>query len=240
MQNIEETDWEKLQAQLGTANRLRQSAEQEYNKVVLNFLREHTRENQCFTETIVLKNNRLKMAYTLGEMYRSLILGRKLDPLPLFLIDSTLYYTLDNNRDKGAGPIELHDLPKDMNPLDDLNFLKLLERKVQEENTDPEVFIPEGFMAFRFQAIWGAGGYDDDHPTPYTVPIETESIDDGFSELKRILFNWDRENSFGAFWIAMPGADKWEKLTVEPAYANLTPSISKFSLDELKLVKDKL
>jgi len=235
MQNISKNALEKLQAQLGSVMRIRESIEQEYRRVVIDFLYEHTKENHCFTETIVLKNGRLKMAYALGEMsmYPTLSNSDR-GPLPIFFIKESAFTICYGDNYKEVGPILVHE--PHLHLLDNPNLIELLKQRVQEENTYPQISIPQGFMAFRFEALWAAGGYDDDHPTQYDLPFEAGSLEEGFKELKQMLRVWHRENHFGNFWVAQPGLDTWQKLKVEPEHANYMPFVSQISLGELKLV----
>jgi len=243
MQNIEKNDWEKLEAQLTTIGRMRDAVRTEHHRVMLDFLYWHTEKNRCFTETIVAADNGkgshvgLKMAYALGEMPRSPIIGHKRPPLPVFFVTKPNFAVCyassshgENDQFKGLNFIRM-----DNDLLDDPTMLWLLEQKLDGGNTDPEISIPEGLVAFRFQGQWAAGGHDGDTVT-LCLPLEAQSLEEGFQKLRQALRFWQKENHFGNFWVAQPDCGKWQKLTVEPSHANFMPFVSQIYIDELKLV----
>lgn len=236
MNNIPESKWELLSTQLRLVADIEGHLRNQRHGAILEFLYEHTEQNPCFTETVVTPST--GRPDTRKMMYSIYSEGQSQTYFDAAKHPPALYRKMDIQH-KGFGSyifapivIECNDL------LDEPTMIELIQKKVGSGDQEPEIFIPKGCVAFRFQAQWAAGGYDDP-PVIKKLVFEADSLEEGFEKLKVLLRSSQRENFFGNFSAGLPGLEKWQRIVVEPEHANLG-MLSQLQIRELKLAESEL
>lgn len=96
-----------------------------------------------------------------------------------------------------------------------------ISARLKTKEEVPQVVIPDGFLAFRFDALWAAGGHNDDYPKAFEAVIEAKDIHSGFDIFHERLGGgmWRGQKNFvGNFWVAFPSdsghphCGKWHRL----------------------------
>jgi len=227
VEQISQIKWDILKAEVAMLDRVITSVRRDRHKDIVDFIRAHTVGTQCFTATVVEGSSDL--VFDMGVVESDPVdEGRLGYPAHLFFIPSGKF-RLGRKTVSESGPYMFvagepsHDV-----------IMSLLEQRVANDSPVPAVDIPEGYVIFRFDGLWAAGGYDDEHPTEMQYLFREDSLEKAFRDLQRAFRSGlNGKTHFGNIYAAVHGQERWRRLNIEPAeamYRVMSPEFHRFRL----------